>query len=120
MMEEALDSSRSMASIGLPFKTGVEQLIASHAREWIILRSGPCVMKKRRPFSTFLLNVFSQDRMGLASCRHWRFEEQQHARMNAHLSTGEPKLSLGLRRAEKESKFFNHINILADLKTSQS
>jgi hypothetical protein len=91
------------SSYVLPFKTGVGQPIALHIEEWIILRSAPCVIKKKRPFSTFLLNVFSQDRFGLPSCRHWRLEEQHRTTTDTHLPIGWPKLFVTLRRrAEKE------------------
>lgn len=71
--------------------------------EWIILRSAPCVIKKRRSFNTFLLNVSSQDRFGLPSFCHWRLEEQRCVATNTHLPTGGPKLFVKLRRrAEKE------------------
>jgi hypothetical protein len=91
------------SSYVLPFKTGVGQPIALHVEEWIILRSAPCVINKKRPFSTFLLNVFSQDRFGLPSCRHWRLEEQHRTTTDTHLPIGWPKLFVTLkRRAEKE------------------
>jgi hypothetical protein len=91
------------SSYGLPFKTSVGQPIMSHAEERIILASAPCVIKKKRPFSTFLLNVFSQDRFDLPSCRHWRLEEQHRTTKNAHLPICGPKPFVTLRRrAEKE------------------
>jgi hypothetical protein len=96
------DSENVNSSYGLPFKTGVGQPISSHSGEWIILRSAPCEIKKKGPFSTFLLNVFSQDKFGLPSCRHSRLEEQHCTVTNAQLPTGEPKLFVRLRRAEKE------------------
>jgi hypothetical protein len=96
------DSENVNSSYDSSFKTGVGQPITSHIGECIILRSGPCVMKMKRPFSTFLLYVFSHDRLGLPSCHHWRWEEQHRVATNAHLPTGEPKLFIRLRGAEKE------------------
>jgi hypothetical protein len=87
-------------SSGLPFKTVVGWLITLLAEECRIRRSAPCVIKRKRRFSTSSLDVSSQDKYGLLFCRLWRSEH--HATMNDHLHSGGLKLLARLRSAKKE------------------
>jgi hypothetical protein len=89
-------------SFGVPFKTTAGRLIALLAKECRIWRSAPCVIKRKRRFSTSSLDVSSQDKYGLLFCRLWRSEEQHHAAMNNHSHSCGLKLLTRLRSAKKE------------------